>query len=53
MRVAAVDYGRRRIGLAICDPLGITVRGLDTVVRGPDLEEAARQVAAALKEGKL
>jgi putative Holliday junction resolvase len=50
MRIAAVDYGRRRIGLAICDPLGITVRGLDTVVRGPDLQEAARQVAATLKE---
>jgi putative Holliday junction resolvase len=47
-RVAAVDYGRRRIGLAISDPLGITVRGLDTLERGPDLEEGARRVAAAL-----
>jgi putative Holliday junction resolvase len=51
-RVAAVDYGRRRIGLAICDPLGITVRGLETVERGPDLETGARRVAAALaREG--
>jgi RNase H-fold protein (predicted Holliday junction resolvase) len=31
-RIGAVDYGRRRIGLAVCDPLGITVTGLDTVV---------------------
>ena len=32
-RVAAVDYGRRRIGIATCDPLGITVRGVATVWR--------------------
>lgn len=48
MRAAAVDYGRRRIGLAVCDPLGITVRGLDTVDRGRDGAAAVRQVAAAL-----
>ena len=46
-RVAAVDYGRRRIGLAISDPLGVTVRGLETVLRGRDLEEAARFANAA------
>jgi putative Holliday junction resolvase len=49
MRVAAVDYGRRRIGLAICDPLGIAIRGLDTVTRSPDLEEAVRLVARSLR----
>ncbi len=47
-RTAAVDYGRRRIGLAVADPLGITVRGLETVERGPDLAAAARRVAEAL-----
>lgn len=30
-RVAAVDYGQRRIGLAVTDPLGITTRGLETL----------------------
>ena len=49
-RTAAVDYGRRRIGLAISDPLGITVRGLETVFRGEDLEEAAEEVARRLRE---
>jgi putative Holliday junction resolvase len=49
-RVAAVDYGRRRIGLAVSDPLRLTVRGLSTIERGPDLSEAARAVAKALKE---
>ncbi len=52
MKVGAVDYGRRRIGLAVCDPLGITVRGLDTLVRrdGGGIPEAARDVAAVLRE---
>ena len=51
-RVAAVDYGRRRIGLAISDPLGVTVRGLETIVRGRDLEEAARTTAERLREAR-
>jgi len=49
-RVAAVDYGRRRIGLAVSDPLGLTVRGLETLVRGDDLEEAATLTARRLEE---
>lgn len=51
-RVAAVDYGRRRIGLAISDPLGITVRGLETLVRGRDLQEAARATAERLRQAR-
>jgi len=47
-RVAGVDYGRRRIGLAVCDPLGITVRGLATVGAGRNPEESAERVAASL-----
>ena len=50
MKIGAVDYGRRRIGLAVCDPLGITVRGLDTLVRAGGIPEAARDVAAVLRE---
>ena len=54
-RAAAVDYGRRRIGLAVSDPLGLIVRGLDTLDRGRadqaplDLEASARAVAAVLQ----
>jgi putative Holliday junction resolvase len=48
-RVAAVDYGRRRIGLAVCDPLGITVTGLDTVVVAGGAGDAVAAVAAVLE----
>ena len=30
-RILAIDWGRRRIGLAICDELGVSVRGLPTL----------------------
>ena len=31
-RILSIDYGDRRIGLAVSDPLGITAQGLDTLV---------------------
>ncbi len=50
MRLAAVDYGRRRVGLAVCDALGITVRGLPTVECRGTAEEALAATAAALRD---
>ncbi|MCS6817462.1 MAG: Holliday junction resolvase RuvX [Blastocatellia bacterium] len=44
MRILAVDPGTRRIGLALCDELGISVRPLVTLVaRG--VERDARAIA--------
>ena len=44
MRVLAVDYGERRVGLAVSDELGIAAHGLPTEqVRSP--KQAARAVA--------
>ena len=45
-RILAVDWGERRIGLAISDPSGVIATGLDTLeVRGA--EDALRRVAEA------
>ena len=33
MRILAIDYGQRRMGLAMCDPLGITAQPLETYTR--------------------
>ncbi|MGB2990094.1 MAG: Holliday junction resolvase RuvX, partial [Candidatus Zixiibacteriota bacterium] len=30
-RILAIDFGERRIGLALSDPLGITAQGLPTI----------------------
>jgi putative Holliday junction resolvase len=44
-RILAVDWGERRIGLAISDPLGVIATGLETLdVQSP--AEAARRIAA-------
>jgi len=43
-RILAVDYGEKRIGLAISDELGITASPLMTLVRRSD-EETVRQIA--------
>jgi putative Holliday junction resolvase len=52
-RIGAVDYGRKRIGLAVSDPLGITVTGLPTVRREGTLEEAVAEVARVLAEREV
>ena len=30
-RILGIDYGQRRVGLAVSDPLGITAQGLETI----------------------
>jgi putative Holliday junction resolvase len=32
-RILAIDYGSRRMGLAVSDPLGITSQGIETLQR--------------------
>ncbi|MEN6421772.1 MAG: Holliday junction resolvase RuvX [Smithella sp.] len=33
MRILGLDYGEKRIGVAICDELGLTAQGLPTIIR--------------------
>jgi len=40
-RILALDLGKRRIGFAISDPLGITAQGLPTYTRGNIREDRA------------
>ncbi|MDA0747676.1 MAG: Holliday junction resolvase RuvX [bacterium] len=48
-RVLAVDYGRRRIGVAVSDALGMTAQGLPTLaIRGK--QDAVAAVAAEAVE---
>src|SRR5262245_973573 len=41
-RILAIDYGSRRMGLAVSDPLGITAQGLDTLQRKNKRSDFAR-----------
>ena len=42
MRILALDLGKRRIGLAISDELGITAQGLETLERTRVRDDLAR-----------
>ena len=42
-RALGIDYGRRRVGLALSDGLGIAAHPLEVAAEGPDLE--SRMVA--------
>jgi len=46
-RVLALDLGKRRIGLALSDALGITAQGLETLERTNVREDLARLVKLA------
>ena len=51
-RVLAVDWGERRVGLAVSDPQGIIATGLATLqVHSP--EQAAAMVAAVAREHEV
>ena len=42
-RILALDYGEKRIGLAISDPLGVTAQGLGTI-EYKNLKEAIAEI---------
>jgi putative Holliday junction resolvase len=46
MRVLGIDYGQRRIGLALSDATGLLARPWKTVARTGSLEQVARALAA-------
>ena len=45
-RAAGVDYGARRVGIAVSDELGLTVRPVGTFSPGEALSELARLVGS-------
>jgi putative Holliday junction resolvase len=46
-RILALDLGKKRIGLALSDPLGISAQGLDTLQRSTIREDIAALAAIA------
>lgn len=46
-RILAVDWGERRVGLAVCDPTGTLASGLETLVVAGPADAAARVTVVA------
>ena len=56
MRILGIDYGRKRIGLAISDPLGITAQGLPTLERGDlagDIDMDIKALSEIIREREV
>jgi putative Holliday junction resolvase len=49
MRILGIDYGDKRIGVAVCDELGLTAQGLATIVR-KDVERDIAAIAEYITE---
>lgn len=52
MKILGIDYGSARIGLAICDDLGITARPL-AVVKRKDLERDLDVLENVIRESRV
>ena len=50
MRILGVDYGEKRVGLAVSDPLGMFAQPLEAVEVAGDLSKAAERVGEVARE---
>ena len=44
-RILGIDYGEKRIGIAISDPLKLTAQGLPNIMNGPSCFEKIKDIA--------
>ncbi len=49
MRTLALDYGERRIGVAISDPTGVIAQPLETITARPGAADALERIAELVK----
>lgn len=52
MRIMGLDFGSKTVGVAICDPLGLTAQGIETIVRKEEnkLRQTCQRIEALIKE---
>lgn len=55
MRIMGLDYGSRTVGVAICDPLGITAQGIETIIRKEEnkLRQTLARIEALIQEYQI
>ena len=52
MRILGLDFGSRTVGVAVCDPLGITAQTVETIERKDEnkLRKTLARIEALVKE---
>lgn len=53
MRMLGIDYGERRVGLAVSDPTGTLASPLDTIVRRRGKRPPLAQIEARAREASI
>lgn len=52
MRIIGLDYGSKTVGVAVCDPLGLTGQGIETITRKEEnkLRKTYARIEALIRE---
>lgn len=52
MRIMGLDYGSKTVGVAVCDPLGLTAQAVETIVRREEnkLRATCRRIEELIQE---
>lgn len=55
MRIMGLDYGSKTVGVAVCDPLGITAQAVETIVRKEEnkLRQTCRRIEELIEEYQI
>ena len=50
MRVLGIDFGSKRIGIAVSDPLGMIAQGVAVIGKGESFEQDVREIKKLIKK---
>lgn len=55
MRIMGLDFGSVTVGVAVCDPLGLTAQGIETITRKEEnkLRQTCSRIEALIKEYEI
>lgn len=55
MRIMGLDFGSKTVGVAVCDPLGITAQTVETIVRKEEnkLRQTYQRIEALIREYEI
>lgn len=55
MRIMGLDFGSKTVGVAVCDPLGITAQGVETITRKEEnkLRRTCSRIEALIEEYEI
>ncbi len=55
MRIMGLDFGSRTVGVSVCDPLGFTAQGVETITRKEEnkLRRTCQRIESLIKEYEI